>query len=497
MTMNLALLIQNLPARLIHGSADIDITAITEDSREVRRGTLFIARQGERVDGKAFIPQAVSAGAAAVVADRVVQVPTDTAMVVSEDVPYVAAHMVERFMGKPSSRLKLIGITGTNGKTTTAHLVHQMLNRAGVRCGLIGTVHVDDGRDVTVSNLTTPPAAELSRWMRSMVDHGCAACVMEVSSHALQQERVAGLAFDVGVFTNLTGDHLDYHGTMDEYCAAKAKLFQMLPERGCAIVNDDDSSSYAMRSKSRAPVWGCSLVTANATCAAKIKLQTIAGVEAEFRGPWGVMDISLPLCGKHNVMNALEAAAVGHVVGLSAAQISQSLASCKAPPGRLEPVMTDGKPYSIFVDYAHTDDALDNVLSTLRPLVPQGGRLRVVFGCGGNRDPQKRPRMASVACRLADDIIITSDNPRKEDPEEIVRQVAQGVPASHQSSTTCIVDRRQAIFEAVSRCSAGDVLLIAGKGHEDYQIIGEQRRPFDDRLVAREALAQLHIRVAS
>lgn len=497
MTMNLASLIQNLPVRLVQGSAGIDITAIAEDSREVRRGTLFVARPGERADGRAFIPQAVAAGAAAVLSDRAESVPPGTGMIVSDDVPYVAAHMVERFMGQPSSRLKLIGITGTNGKTTTAHLVHQMMNRAGVRCGLIGTVQVDDGRDVSVSNLTTPPAAELSRWMRTMVDHGCAACVMEVSSHALQQQRVAGLGFDVAVFTNLTGDHLDYHGTMDAYCAAKAKLFQMLPASGCAIVNDDDPSSQAMRSACRAPVWGCSLVSASATCAASVVSQTIAGVEAEFRGPWGAMSIALPLCGRHNVMNALQAAAVGNAIGLTATQISQSLASCKAPPGRLEPVMADDKPYSIFVDYAHTDDALDNVLSTLRPLVPPGGRLRVVFGCGGNRDPQKRPRMARVACKLADDVIITSDNPRKEDPEEIVRQVAQGVPASHQSAMTCIVDRRQAIFEAVARCRAGDVLLIAGKGHEDYQIIGEQRRPFDDRLVAREALAQLHIRVAS
>lgn len=501
--MKLATLIHQLPITLVHGSGETAITSITEDSRTVCPGALFIARRGLTSDGQAFIPAAVNAGAAAVLTDdassRPSALPTSVTRLVSRELPRATALLAERFLGNPSSKLTLIGVTGTNGKTTTTSLIHQMLNRPGTasrdrsrRCGLIGTVLVDDGGEPRPASLTTPPAIELSHLYRAMVDHGCEAAVMEVSSHALAQQRVAALAFDIAVFTNLSGDHLDYHGSETTYADAKAMLFELLPTTGWAIVNADDPLAARMlRDCCADHVLQCSLRDADADCSAEIRNETITHVDAHFHGPWGSFDIRLPLCGRHNVMNALQAAAVGHAVGLTRDAIRNALAQCTAPPGRLEPVTKPGDSFAVYVDYAHTDDALDNVLRALRPLVPDNGRLCVVFGCGGDRDRTKRPRMAQAAWRYADAVLVTSDNPRTEDPARIVEEVMAGVPAERRGDTTVIVDRREAIHAAVERARPGDVILIAGKGHEDYQIIGGTKRPFDDRLVAREALTLL------
>jgi UDP-N-acetylmuramoyl-L-alanyl-D-glutamate--2,6-diaminopimelate ligase len=484
-------LIDHLPVRLISGSDRTRIELIVEDSRRAAPGSLFVARSGMRMDGRRFIGDAVQRGAVAILTDDVEALPQGVVGLVCDDVAETSAHIIERFHGNPSRKLTLIGITGTNGKTTTSYLIHQLLNGAGIRCGLIGTVQVDDGAPggLTPSNLTTPPAIELSRMLGTMVDHGCKACVMEASSHALHQQRAAGLHFTIGVFTNLTGDHLDYHQTMDAYFDAKAMLFEALVSDGTAIINMDDPAGASMATRTKAKVLSCSLSDASSTCHARIGRQSLNSIEARFTGPWGTFEIPLPLVGAHNVINALQACAVCHALGLDVRAIKSGMSVCQAPPGRLEPITGPRDPYAVLVDYAHTDDALDNVLRGLKPIVPRGGKLRVIFGCGGDRDRTKRPRMARVACRWADEVIITSDNPRTEDPQAIIDETRAGVPPAHDDATMCMVDRETAIRTAIDRLGDGDILLIAGKGHEDYQIIGTTKRPFDDRKIAAAALA--------
>jgi UDP-N-acetylmuramoyl-L-alanyl-D-glutamate--2,6-diaminopimelate ligase len=518
--LTLSELIEGLPIEIAQGSASTVISEITEDSRQATPGCLFIARSGTKVDGRAFVNDAVKAGAVAVLADSAVEVPKGVTLVLSSiraggrrgdlwpGLPVrssdllnaVSAVMAERFFGSPSSRLKLIGVTGTNGKTTTTYLTQQLLNRAGINCGLIGTVQVDDGRTREAASLTTPPAIELSRWMSRMVANGCTACAMESSSHALHQHRTFGLNFRVGVFTNLTGDHLDYHQTMDEYLAAKAILFEHLPaasDGGVAIVNGDDPASDEIIRRTKARVIRCSEHDESAHCWAKIERRTISHTAARLVGGWGAFDANLPLIGSHNVMNALQAMAAAHALGLEGPVLHEIIETVTAPPGRLEPVTSKDHPFAVLVDYAHTDDALENVLRAVRSIVPAHGKLRVVFGCGGDRDRSKRPRMARVACKFADDVIITSDNPRTEDPQSIIDEIRTGLAVERARTTLSLIDRAAAITEAVNRAGEGDIIIIAGKGHEDYQIIGTTKRPFDDRKVAAAALRERFAGAAS
>jgi UDP-N-acetylmuramoyl-L-alanyl-D-glutamate--2,6-diaminopimelate ligase len=481
------------------------ICDLTDDSRTVVPGTLFIARRGTRADGRQFVGDAVRAGAAAVLTDDpgvclpggcgapVLIAPQDPGLAVT------AAIIAERFHGRPTDRLTLIGITGTNGKTTTAHLVHQVLNACGVRCGLVGTVLVDDGREVAPATLTTPPAAELSRTFATMVECGCRAAVMEVSSHALYQGRVAGLRFDTGVFTNLTGDHMDYHGTMAAYARAKAALFAMLPPGGTAVVNAEDPYADLMTHGCRAGVLRCvirdSVPDRDAECVATIRSTTLVGSEATLAGPWGRFDVSLGLVGRYNVMNALEAAAACHAAGIEADRLRDSLSRAVAPPGRLEPVTGPDDGFTVLVDYAHTDDALRQVLTAVRPMLPAGSSLRLVFGCGGDRDRTKRPRMGAAAAELADVVYVTSDNPRTEDPRSIIDQVLGGIDGGNRHKLRVEVDRAAAVRLAVSEAREGDLVLIVGKGHEAEQILpdgrgGTRRTRFDDREAGREAVAE-------
>jgi UDP-N-acetylmuramoyl-L-alanyl-D-glutamate--2,6-diaminopimelate ligase len=327
-----------------------------------------------------------------------------------------------------------------------------------------------------------------------MVAHGCDSCVAEISSHALHQRRAAGLSVAGAIFTNLTGDHLDYHGTMEDYACAKAMLFEMLPSapRGWAVVNSDDPAAARMVRRCAARVISCSIAGRGATCQADICREGIDGCEVTLSGPWGSFGILLPLIGRHNVINSLQAAAACYELGVGRAVLREGLRSVTAPPGRLERVAGAGE-LTVLVDYAHTDDALQNVLRALRPLVPQGAKLRVVFGCGGDRDRSKRPRMAAAVCQWADDVIVTSDNPRTEDPQAIIDQVLEGVPAERRPHVAAVVNRSEAIERAIESSVAGDVVLIAGKGHEDYQIIGTVKHPFDDRLVAADALRGRHL----
>jgi UDP-N-acetylmuramoyl-L-alanyl-D-glutamate--2,6-diaminopimelate ligase len=472
---------------------DPDIWSLCEDSRKVRPGALFFARAGTKADGRAFIADAIARGAVAVVAPSGTGRPEGTPAVAwceARDPSLAAALIAERFHGNPTRSLELIGVTGTNGKTTIAYLVQQLFAGAGLRCGLVGTVEIDDGRERVPSQLTTPPALELSELFARMVDHGCRAAAMEVSSHSLDQHRVAGLSFRTGIFTNLTGDHLDYHGTMERYAAAKARLFHMLDEGGTAVLNIDDPWHRAMM-PARAKVLRTSLADPGADCLATVHRMGLDAMEVTFRGPWGMIELRLPLVGRHNAMNALQAAAAAWSCGIDGERIARALAGCHAPPGRLQPVSVGGAGFSVLVDYAHSDDALANVLRALRPTVPDGGRLRVVFGCGGDRDRTKRPRMAKVACEGADEVIVTSDNPRTEDPSAIIAEIMTGVPDSARGRVAVELDRSRAIAHAVTSAREGDIILIAGKGHEDYQIIGTEKRSFDDR---REAEAALRLR---
>ncbi len=488
--MKLNELIAGLDVQRMDASAgDPVVGAVTEDSRRVEPGTLFLARAGLVSDGRQYVEEAIRRGAVAVVAETPPATPSGVAILIARDVPLVAAQLAERFFGQPSRALSLIGVTGTNGKTTTAHLVKQILDTSGSSCGLIGTVETHDGKSASAASLTTPPAIEISGLLRRMVDNGCRACAMEASSHALLQRRVAALSFRVGIFTNLSGDHLDYHGTMDAYADAKAMLFTALSSDATAIVNADDPHADRMVRDCRANVWRASLTDHGADLLAELHEFTAQGMDATIRGPWGAFRVHLPLVGRHNLMNALQASGAAHALGVSGDALRTALTTAMAPPGRLEPVHETEDGFSVLVDYAHTDDALDNVLRAVRPLVPVGARLIVVFGCGGDRDRSKRPRMANIAAKHADLIVITSDNPRTEDPAAIIREIESGLPTDQRIPSESMVDRRQAIRHAIDLAERGDIIVIAGKGHEDYQILGTTKQPFDDRLVAREALA--------
>ncbi|MBL8746436.1 MAG: UDP-N-acetylmuramoyl-L-alanyl-D-glutamate--2,6-diaminopimelate ligase [Phycisphaerae bacterium] len=486
------------------GSDAVRICDLTEDSRTVLPGSLFIARPGTKADGRRFIEQAIAADAVAVLTTPDVQAPdsaADLAWLTAGDVPLAEARIAERFFGNPSSKLTLIGATGTNGKTTVTHLVHQLLNDADMRCGLIGTTTIDDGGRQAKATLTTPPAIELSYTLSKMLDNGCAAASMEVSSHSLDQQRVAALDFDIAVFTNLTGDHLDYHQTMERYAAAKARLFESLKPAGTAIVNADDPAHRTMTANCRARILRCSAGNdTGAECTAEAGRMTFAGMPITLRGPWGTIEGHTRLIGAFNVMNILQAVAAAHAAGVERDDIALSLFHLQPPPGRLERVSRVASPagsndIAVFVDYAHTDDALAKAIAAVRPLLDDsGGNLRVVFGCGGDRDRTKRPRMARVAASLADEVFITSDNPRTEKPLAIIDDILAGIDTdSARKKIHVEPDRRAAIILAIESARPGDAVLIAGKGHEDYQLVSDNaggilRLDFDDRIVAHDAL---------
>ncbi len=516
--MRLGELIAGTGAQVASAGAGLRVCDITDDSRTALPGSLFIARRGLTVDGRAFVADAVRSGAVAVLTDDPSLAAPGAQMVLADDLPRAAATIAETFYGNPSSRLQLIGVTGTNGKTTVTWLIRAMLRRLGVRCGLMGTIEVDDGACIGPASLTTPPATEISRTLACMVDSGLPAAAMEVSSHALEQGRAAGLAFDAAIFTNLSGDHLDYHGDLESYAAAKAKLFAGLGADGLAIVNGDDPASERMVRECAARVLWCSIgdeggppseqrcrkadiggagELTSEQVTGTIRALTREGFEATLAGPWGAIEAKAPLVGRHNVMNALQALCAVWRVAPEAGpeQLLEALAHVTAPPGRLEPVSGPGDDVTVLVDYAHTDDALEKALIAAADLAtgrgePGGSALSIVFGCGGDRDRGKRPRMGAVAGRLADRVVVTSDNPRTEDPKAIVEQVASGLAGREFDA---IVDRERAIGHAIAAARAGDVIVIAGKGHEDYQILpdgkgGVVKRHFDDREVAREAL---------
>lgn len=455
---------------------DVRVTAITEDSRRVVPGSVFVARSGGKVDGASFISDATKRGAVAVVAGATISRTAIPSIIVRD--PAAAASILGHIInGRPSEAVKVVGVTGTNGKTTVTYLIREILASVSKKCGLIGTVQIDDGARTFESEMTTPAAVAVAELMGRMRDNGCAACAIETSSHALHQGRVAGVNFAGGVFTNLTGDHLDYHGDMENYAAAKAALFEKLNHGSVAIVNQDDAWSVRMTRDCKARVVTFGIKSAANYTARDIAV-TSAGSNFILKGPDGEATVKMDLIGRHNIENALAASvACAEIFGLTVHQIAAALRTAKGAPGRLQRVNV-GQPFTVLVDYAHTDDALANVLSALRPICR--GKLRVLFGAGGDRDRTKRPRMAAVAAKFADAIVITSDNPRTENPAAIIDEIFGGLPADSHSAASVEPDRRAAIKLILSQAQPGDVVLLAGKGHENYQIIGTERMHFDD-----------------
>ncbi len=462
------------------------VNAVTDDSRQVEPGSLFVAVRGTRQDGHRFCADAVRRGAAVLVVEKDVmpRPGRGTLTVRVADARRALEHLVGVCYDAPHRKMACIGVTGTNGKTTTTYFLQSVLRAWGRRCGLLGTIGYDAGAGCVRMNNTTPGLAELTALLHRMVQARCTHVVMEVSSHALDQERVQGLVFKHAVFTNLTRDHLDYHGTMARYFAAKRKLFQRyVNDSSTRIVNVDDA--YGARLKTTGPGR---LLTYGLSAAADIRgmigTEGWQGSRLRVVTPRGRMDLTTSLPGRHNVYNVLAAVAAAVAEGVPEAAIRRGIKACGAVPGRLERVRNK-KGIHVFVDYAHTDDALKNVLESLRR-IPHNGNIITVFGCGGDRDRGKRPRMGRVASRLSDYTVVTSDNPRTEDPGAIIREVVKGMGGGRWE---VVPDRRQAIGQALSRARRGDIVLIAGKGHEACQIAAGSVIPFDDRAVAAAFLA--------
>ena len=475
--MKLSLLLQSLPGRLVAlGIPDTEITGIQEDSRLLKPGNLFIARGGTRTSGAQFLEDARQRGAAAALVEKIVADCALPQLAVADPAGAVAL-LADAFYGHPSRALKVMGITGTNGKTTTTYLIRHMLQRYGIRCGMIGTVEIDDGASCVEATMTTPSPIAVTAIMARMRDNGCQGCAIEVSSHALHQQRVGAVHFAAGAFTNLTGDHLDYHLTMDNYAAAKAILFEMIPDDAAALINARDPWAMRMVRDTRARVRQFAVELPADYRATDIQI-TAQGSRFTLHTPRGSAPVQMRLIGRHNIENALTAAScVMETFALTPAQVAEALRDAIGAPGRLQSVVA-GQPFAVLVDYAHTDDALKNVLLALRPLTR--GKLRVLFGCGGDRDATKRPRMAAVARELADEVYVTSDNPRTEDPQAIINQIIAGMDLKRGTPVHVQMDRQAAIRQIITDARPEDVVLLAGKGHENYQIIGTTKHHFDD-----------------
>ncbi len=476
------------------GDHHVPVSSITDDSRSVQTGSLFVAVKGEQVDGHRFIPAAVQGGMAALVTQQPAKdLPIPFVQVA--DSRKALGFLGARFYGEPSSRIRMIGVTGTNGKTTTTYLCKALLERLGQQVGLIGTVIYQIGKEIVPASHTTPGALEVQKLLARMVAGGCATAVMEVSSHALAQERTAGCEYDVAVFSNLTQDHLDYHRTMDEYFQAKLRLFTELtgtckPNKR-AILNVDDPAGGRIKQLCPAPVWTYA-VRAKADLRSENVRLSLEKTTFTAATPAGSFTIESHLVGEHNVYNLLAAIGVALQEGATPDQIRQAVAQVGNVPGRFERVMA-GQRFTVVVDYAHTEDALLRLLTAANAL--KKGRIITVFGCGGDRDRGKRPKMGGTAVRHSDVVILTSDNPRTEDPLSILQEVEVGVIDALRERPLVqyqkVADRREAIGVAVREARSGDMVIIAGKGHEDYQLIGTKKFHFDDREVARQAIERL------
>ena len=490
-------LLEKIVATEIHGDGSVEITSLTCDSRAVSPGTLFFALRGSKVDGHRFIAQAVAAGAAAVVLEDETAAPTTIPWIKVPDGRAAMGPMAARFQGEPTASRPLIGITGTNGKTTTTYLIEAILAAADIPAAVLGTISYRFGKTTIEASHTTPESTELQAAFAQLAHAGAGAFVMEVSSHALEQKRVDGCQFDVGIFSNLTRDHLDYHGTMESYLDAKVRFFSELlassPEkpRRRAVINRDDPAGAEMARRSAAPVITFGMAE-EWDVHPKNVLSTVTGIRATLVTPAGEFDIASRLLGRFNLSNILAAVAAGVALELPLAALQEGIEQHQTVPGRMERV-ANGAGVTCLVDYAHTGDALENVLATVGEIAT--GRIITVFGCGGDRDNGKRPIMGSIAATMSDLAIVTSDNPRTEDPGTILAEIRAGIEplaireyelselsdGFEEKGFVLVENRREAIGLAIALARPADMVLLAGKGHEDYQIIGTEKHHFDDR----------------
>jgi UDP-N-acetylmuramoyl-L-alanyl-D-glutamate--2,6-diaminopimelate ligase len=469
---------------------DRPVTGIAYDSRRVEPGQVFVALKGRQTDGVSFADAAIARGAMAVVSEQRAPAGVQVPWAVVGDARAALAVLAAEFNGHPSRQLKVIGITGTNGKTTTAHLIGSIFDAADVPCSVLGTVGYRVAGEQRPATFTTPEAPELQALLRESVDRNCGAVAMEVSSHALALSRVDGIRFAAAVFTNLTRDHLDFHGDMESYFQAKRRLFEMLPPDAPSLVNADDPRASALADAGGRPVTYA--ISRPADVSPGPLSFSLEGLSFDVRTPRGTVHVRSGLVGRPNVYNILAAVSTAAALDVPFDAIERGIRALAGVPGRFQIASTPGDGIPVVVDYAHTDDALRNLLETARPLAR--GRLITVFGCGGDRDRTKRPLMGAVASRLSDVIVITSDNPRSEDPERIIEEIQRGITIDTRrgpgAPPLAIADRRLAIGKAVEMARPGDLVLIAGKGHEKYQVIGERVLPFDDVAVAQDALAR-------
>jgi len=458
----------------ISGPINPDIKSIVFDSRKAGLGTVFVAIKGTQVDGHQYINQVIDKGCLCLVVEEEVNVPSNVTVVKVENTSECLGLMASEFYANPSSHLKLVGITGTNGKTTTATLLHQVFTDLGYKVGLLSTVVNKIGQEEVPSTHTTPDPVSLNALLSDMVTQGCEFCFMEVSSHSVVQHRITGLSFTGGVFTNITHDHLDYHGSFKEYIKAKKGFFDALPIGAFALTNVDDKNGNIMLQNTLAHKYGYALKTPT-DFKAKIIENQFSGLVLNVDGN----ELWTKLIGAFNAYNLLAIYGVGILLGQDKIEILTVLSNLESVVGRFQQIRSTSGITAI-VDYAHTPDALENVLQTISSIRTKNECVLTVVGCGGDRDKAKRPKMAAVACELSDKVIITSDNPRSEEPEQIINEMMEGVEGHFFNKTISITDREQAIKTACIMAQPGDIILIAGKGHENYQEIKGIKHPFDD-----------------
>ena len=488
-------IISTLDVQQVQGNQNVSIQDITADSRAVKPNSLFIALDGATVDGHNYIDKAVDAGAVAVIVSKPVTVPADVCVITVDDTRQDMMVCVPYFFDYPANRMRMVGVTGTNGKTTTTHMIRHILKAQGFKVGVIGTVHIMIGDTSYPIHNTTPDVVDLQHILHQMVQENVEYCVMEVSSHALALGRVSGVEFDTAVFTNLTQDHLDFHKTFENYLAAKCKLFEQVSapnqvkDNKGAVINIDDSYGYRVMEKTTAPTITYSTLGKGTLNASDVHMSTKnSQYTVNYKGE--SYPVSMNTTGLFNVYNTLAAIGACLQEGISMEAIDTALKTFSSVPGRFE-LIEEGQDFAVVVDYAHTPDGLQNILETAKAI--KENRIIIVFGCGGDRDATKRPIMGRIAAEYGDKIYVTSDNPRTEDPVQIVKDVEVGVKEALREGTSyeVIVDRREAINHAIHDAKAGDIVIIAGKGHENYQILKNETIHFDDREEARKALKEI------
>ncbi|MBY0534543.1 MAG: UDP-N-acetylmuramoyl-L-alanyl-D-glutamate--2,6-diaminopimelate ligase [Chitinophagaceae bacterium] len=473
--------------RAVQGSTDIEVNSIVIDSRKVTQGSLFIAIKGVATDGHAFIEKAITAGAAAVIVENMPDhVKEGVTYVQVEDSSYAAGIIAHEFYGRPTDRLELVGVTGTNGKTTIATMLFKLFSQLGYTCGLVSTVQNQIADTVLPSTHTTPDAVSLNALLKQMVESGCSHVFMEVSSHAVHQHRIAGLRYAGGVFSNITHDHLDYHKTFDEYIRVKKMFFDGLPADAFAITNADDKRGAVMLQNTAAKKLSYSLKTM-ADFKGKILENGLTGLMMSVND----QEVHFRLIGEFNAYNLLAVYGAAVELGADKQEVLRVLSMTTGAEGRFDYFVSARQAIIGIVDYAHTPDALLNVLATIKNLRKGSEQIITVVGCGGDRDKTKRPIMAEVACEHSDRVVLTSDNPRTEDPAEILKDMEAGLNTAAKRKALSILDRKEAIKVAVNLAQPGDIILVAGKGHEKYQDINGVKHPFDDKQVLREIMALL------